>query len=105
MNIYESISLRTLAAFSLSMTNGSHRPAESQGKQQRTANKETRKCGSALSAASPLKQAVTKLCSVKKVKVGKVTAKLDEIFNINTRLADERRATKKDEEMTHATIH
>ena len=85
------------------MTNGSHRPAEYQGKQNRTVNKETRKCGSALSAASALQQAVTKLCSVKKIKVGKVTANLDEIFEVNKRLADERRAKKKEEDMAAET--
>jgi hypothetical protein len=78
------------------MTNGSHRPGEFHGKQKRTEHKDTRKCGSALSAVPALQQAVTKLCSVKKVGVGKVTAKLDEIFEQNSRLADARRATKKD---------
>ena len=33
MKIYQSLSLRTLAVFSLSMCNGSHRPAEAKGKQ------------------------------------------------------------------------
>jgi hypothetical protein len=55
MDIYQSMSLRTLAAFSLSMYNGSHRPAESKGKQKRTENKDIRSCGSALSAASDFK--------------------------------------------------
>jgi hypothetical protein len=85
------------------MTNGSHRPGESHGKQERTEHKGTRQSGSALSAAPALQQAVTKLCSVKKVRVGKVTAKLDEIFEQNLRLADARRATKKDEEIAAET--
>ena len=85
------------------MTNGSHRPGESHGKQKRTERKDTRQCGSALSAAPALQQAVTKLCSVKKVRVGKVTAQLDEIFEQNLRLADARRATKKDEEIAAET--
>ncbi len=93
----------TRASFALSMTNGSHRPGESHGKQKRTERKDTRQCGSALSAAPALQQAVTKLCSVKKVRVGKVTAQLDEIFEQNLKLADARRATKKDEEIAAGT--
>ncbi len=103
MNIYQSISLQTLAAFSLSMCNGSHRPAESKGKQKRTESKETRKCGSALSAAPELKVVVTNLCSVKKIKIGAVTAKLGAIFEMNSTRADERRVTKKAEEMAAET--
>jgi len=85
------------------MANGSHRPAESKGKQQRTEHKTTRECGSALTAASVLQIAVTKLCSVKKVKVGNVTAKLDQIFATNATRADAGRAQKKDEEMAAET--
>ena len=103
MKIYQTISLRTLAAFSLSMCNGSHRPAESKGKQKRTENKETRQCGSALSAEPFLKTAVTKLCSVKKINVGKVTAKLDAIFITNSTRADARRESKKAEEIAAET--
>ena len=103
MKIYQSLSLRTLASFSLSMANGSHRPAESKGKQQRTEHKTTHACGSALSAASVLQIAVTKLCSVKKVKVGYVSAKLDEIFATNSTRADARRAQKKEEELAAET--
>jgi hypothetical protein len=99
MNIYQSMSLRTLATFSLSMCNGLHRPVESKGKQKRTENKDIRRCGSALSAASDLKRTITKLCSVRKVNVGKVTALLDQIFVTNSARADARRVKKrKDEE-------
>jgi Asp-tRNA(Asn)/Glu-tRNA(Gln) amidotransferase C subunit len=85
------------------MCNGSHRPAESKGKQKRTEDKETRQCGSALSAEPELKKAVTKLCSVKKINVGKVTARLDAIFVTNSTRADERRESKKAEEMAKET--
>ena len=103
MKIYQTLSLRTLASFSLSMTNGSHRPAESKGKQQRTANNQTRECGTALNVAPTLKLIVTKLCSVKKVRVGKVTAKLDAIFETNSKRADDRRVQRKEEEMAAET--
>jgi hypothetical protein len=85
------------------MTNGTHRAAEPQGKQKRTKDREKRQCGSAISASSVLKQAVTKLCSVKKVRVGKVTAMLDAIFVTNSTLADERRAKKKEDEVAAET--
>ncbi len=81
------------------MCNGSHRPAECKGKQKRTENKDIRRCGSALSAASDLKRTITKLCSVRKVNVGKITALLDQIFVTNSARADARRVKKrKDEE-------
>jgi hypothetical protein len=56
-----------------------------------------------LSAESELQVVVTKLCSVKKVKVGKVTAKLDAIFTTNTTRADARRAKKKEDEIAAET--
>jgi hypothetical protein len=98
MKIYGSLSLRTLAAFSLSMCNGSHRPAESKGKQKRTENKETRQSGSALTADVQLQTAVTKLCGVRKVNVGRVTAMLDQVFVNNTVRAGARRERKRKEE-------
>ena len=46
--------------------------------------------------------AVTRLCSVKKVNVGKVTAKLDAVFVTNSQRANDRRATKRLEEEEEA---
>ena len=98
MHIYQSLSMRTLASFSLSMCNGSHRPAQLKGKQERTRNKALRQSGQALSAAPELQKVVTRLCSVKKVNVGKVTAKLDQKFVMNTQRAHDRREVKRKEE-------
>jgi hypothetical protein len=95
MNIYQSLSLRTLATFSSAMCTGSHRPAESRGKQSRTQGKECRQCGTALLATSNLQNATTKLCSVRKVNVGKVTAKLDKVFVTNLARQDARRQQKR----------
>ena len=103
MKIYQTMSLRTLASFGLSMCNGSHRPAEAQGKQERTKSKTIRGCGSALTAHTLLQRAVTKLCSVKKVNVGRVTATLDAIFVTNSERADVRRETKRLQEEEEAT--
>jgi hypothetical protein len=98
MKIYQSLSLRTLAVFSLCMCNSSHRPAEGKGKQERTRKASVRGSGNALTAAPSLQRAVTKLCSVKRVNVGKVTAKLDSIFETNTQRAEARRDRKRKED-------
>jgi AraC-like DNA-binding protein len=58
--------------------------------------------GSALNAATDLQLAITRLCSVKQVKVGKVTAKLDSVFVTNLQRAADRRATKRIEEEEEA---
>jgi hypothetical protein len=89
-----------MAAFSLSMCNGSRRPAESQGKQERTSNKAVRLRRTALTAAPELQRAI---CSVKRVNVGKVTAKLDEIFKANSLRAGARRELQRVEEEEAAT--
>jgi hypothetical protein len=103
MKIYQTLSLRTLAAFSLGMCNGSHRPAESKGKQARTSNKAGRCNGKSLNAGRELREAIATLCSVKRVNVGKVTAKLDAIFVTNLARAEARRETKRIEEEESAT--
>jgi hypothetical protein len=103
MKIYQTLSLRTLATFSLSMCNGSHRPAESEGKQQRTKDKSIRQAGSALSASPELQQAVTRLCRFKEVNVGSVTSKLDAIFITNSQRADARREKKRLDDEEAAT--
>jgi hypothetical protein len=95
MNIYQSLGLRTLATFSLAMCTGSHRPAESGGKQSRTQGQERRECGTAFQATAALQTTITMLCSVIKVKVGKVTARLDEIFATNLARQGERREQKR----------
>jgi hypothetical protein len=77
------------------MCTGSHRPAESQGKQTRTQGQERRECGTAFRAPKDLQTTITMLCSVKKVNVGKVTAKLDAIFVTNLARQDERREQKR----------
>ncbi len=61
-----------------------------------------RGAGSALNAATDLQLAITRLCSVKPVKVGKVTATLDAVFVTNLQRAADRRATKRLEEEEEA---
>ncbi len=102
VRIHQTLSLRTLASFGLSMCNGSHRPAEAEGKQERTKSKQLRGAGAALTAAPDLQLAVTRLCSVKKINVGKVTAKLDAVFVTNLQRANDRRGKKRIEEEEEA---
>jgi hypothetical protein len=80
------------------MCNGFHRPAESQGEQERTRNNAVRQCGTALTAPPELQQVVTRLCSVKGVNIGQMTAKLDQKFETNTLRAEELRESKRKQE-------
>ena len=77
--IYPSMTLRTLAAFSLAMANGSHRAPGTTGKQQRTAHVSVFNGGAAFTAAADVRIAVTKLCGVRRIKTGSITRLLDEI--------------------------
>ncbi len=95
MNIYQSLGLRTLATFSLAMCTGSHRPGEAAGKQRRTQGQERRECGTSFRATPALQTTIAMLCSVRKVKVGKVTTRLDEIFATNVARQGERREQKR----------
>jgi hypothetical protein len=77
--IYPSMNLRTLAGFSLSMANGSHRAPSTPGKQRRTAHVSVFGGGSALTSSAEVRNAVTELCGVRRVKPGKVTIFLDAV--------------------------
>jgi hypothetical protein len=94
-DIYPSMNLRTLASFSLSMANGSHRAAARTGKQQRTAHGTVFPGGAAFTAAPEVQGAVTSLCGVRRVKKGKVTIFLDSVYSVNTVVAAERRERKR----------
>ncbi len=78
-DIYPSMNLRTLASFSLSMANGSHRTAATPGKQKRTAHGTVFAGGAAFTAAPEVQAAVTTLCGVRRVKKGEVTIFLDRV--------------------------
>jgi hypothetical protein len=62
-----------------------------------------RESGSALNADPILQRAITKLCSVKVVHVGLVSAKLDAVFFTNSLRAGARRERKRLEEEEEAT--
>jgi hypothetical protein len=78
-DIYPSMNLRTLAGYSLSMANGSHQAPSTPGKQRRTAHVSVFGGGSALTSSAEVRNAVTELCGVRRVKAGKVTIFLDAV--------------------------
>jgi hypothetical protein len=94
-DIYTSMALRTLAAFSLAMANGSHRAPGTSGKQKRTTHVSICNGGAAFTAAPELRIAVTKLCGVRRVKPGSITSLLDEIHESRTEQSFERREAKR----------
>ena len=93
--IYPSMSLRTLAGFSLGIANGSHRAPGTRGKQKRTAHVEVFEGGAAYTSAPEVRTAVTKVCGVRRVKTGTVTMLLDKVYDTNCANAALRRETKR----------
>jgi hypothetical protein len=93
-DIYPSMNLRTLASFSLSAANGSHRAAETMGKQKRTAHGVLFAGGAALKSAPEVQAAVTMLCGVRRIKKGKVTVFLDTIHATKVLEAADKREQK-----------
>jgi hypothetical protein len=94
-NIYPSMSLRTLAGYSLGMANSSHRAPGTKGKQQRTAHLNVFEGGAAFTSSFEIRTAVTILCGVKRVKTGKVTLLLDSIYDTKREEARTNRETKR----------
>jgi hypothetical protein len=93
--IYPSMKLRTLASYSLSTGNGSHRAPGTTGKQKRTAHVSSFSGGAAFIAAPVVQNAVTQLCSVRWVKKGKVTLYLDAVHDRKRLESAERRESKR----------
>ncbi len=76
LDCYPTMKLSTLANYSLAMTNGSHQAAGTQGKTAKTKMRPTKPPGIAVSSPYVLRTAVTKLCGVRRVLPGLVTALL-----------------------------
>ncbi len=89
------MTLLTLAAFSLSMANGSHRAPGTTGKQQRTAHVSICNGRAAFTAALEVRIAVTKLCGVRRTKTGSITRLLDEIHESRKEQSLQRREAKR----------
>ncbi len=88
---FPSMKLKTLANFSLAVTNGSHQPAGTIRKTNKTKLKIPQPPGIAVSSPEILKLAVTKLCGTRRVQPGKVTTLLREKYALDSLRADERR--------------
>ncbi len=94
LQIFPTMRLATLANFSLSMTNGSHRPAGTLGKTLKTQNKERAPPGIALTSPLQLQMAVTKVCGVRLINTGSVTKMMRETNANLMVLGDNRRKAK-----------
>ncbi len=73
LDVFLNMKLSTLANYSLAMTNGSHRPAGTLGKTQKTKNRVRIPPGIAVTSPQRLKLAVTKVCGVRRVNTRSVT--------------------------------
>jgi hypothetical protein len=91
LDVYKTMKLSTLANFSLAITNGSHKPAGTIGKTQKTKLRVPKPAGIALTSPERLKLAITKVCGTRLVQTGKVTALLREKCAGDTARADARR--------------
>jgi hypothetical protein len=76
LNCFPTMKLSTLANYSLAMTNGSHQAAGTQGKTAKTKLRPTKVPGIAVSSPYVMRTAVTKLCGVRRLLPGSVTALL-----------------------------
>ncbi len=94
LQVFPTMRLATLAIFSLSMTNGSHRPAGTLGKTRKTQNRERVPPGIALTSPLLLKMAVTKVCGVRRKYTGSVTQMMRETNANLVVLGDNRRKAK-----------
>jgi hypothetical protein len=90
--------LSTLAHFSLAITNGSHQPAGTIGKTNKTKKRVPKTAGIAVTSPEVLQNAVTKLCGTRRVNTGTVTTLLRAKSASDTLLADERRKARMEAE-------
>lgn len=94
LNVYKTMKLSTLANLSLAITNGSHHPAGTIGKTNKTKMRVPKPAGIAVTSPDVLKDAVTRLCGTRVVNTGKVTMLLRAKCASDTLLADERRKAR-----------
>ena len=96
--IYASMDLATLAKFSLSICNGSHRMAGPKGKQNKTKNRIVEAAGIAITSDPRLKEVVTRLCAVRRVHPGGLVVLLNAVYERNKVLAHELRLANEERE-------
>lgn len=99
LQVFQTMKLSTLANYSLAMTNGSHRPAGTLGKTNKTKARTREPPGIAVTSPPMLKLAVTKLCGVRKHRTGLVTLLMREDNARLIVLADIRRKARHQAEL------
>jgi hypothetical protein len=72
LQVFQTMKLSTLANYSLALTNGSYRPADTLGKTVKAKGRDREPPGIAVTSPNILKIAVTKVCGVRKQKTGSV---------------------------------
>ena len=83
--------LATLARFSLSVCNGSHRIGAPKGKQKQTKNRIVEEAGIAITSDLRLKAVITTLCAVRSRKPGGIVVLLGNVYNRDKLLSKELR--------------
>jgi hypothetical protein len=96
--MYARMHLATLAKFSLSVCNGSHRMAGPKGKQTKTKDRIVQEAGIAITSDPRLKAAVTRLCAVRRVRPGGIVLLLDAVYERDKLLASELRFANEEKE-------
>ena len=90
--------LSTLANFTLSVCNGSHRLSEPKGKTKKTQHRSTVQAGIANTSDPRLQAAVTRLCAVRQVNAGAITTLLKNANKRETQLANGLRIANEEQE-------
>jgi hypothetical protein len=98
LNLYCRMKLSTLANFTLSVCNGSHRMPEPKGKTKKTQNRSTIKARVAITSDPRLQAAVTRLCAVRQVNGGAITTLLKTANKREMQLANGLRIANEEQE-------
>jgi hypothetical protein len=98
LSLYGRMNLATLARFSLSVCNGSHRMAEPKGKQIKTRNRIVQEAGIAITSDPRLQAVVTRLCAMRRRKPGGVVVLLKDVYKRDQLLSKELRLANEEKE-------
>ena len=98
LSLYGRMNLATLARFSLSVCNGSHRMADPKGKQNKTRNRIVQEAGIAITSDPRVQAVVTRLCAVRRRKPGGVVVLLKDVYKRDQLLSKELRLANEDKE-------
>ncbi len=99
LQVFPTMRLTTLANFSLAMTNGSHRPAGTLGKSNKTKSRQRQPPGIAHTSPIAFQMAVTKVCGVRRKNTGSVTQMMRATNASLAEQGDRRRKEKHKEDL------